>query len=553
MVVGVLILGVLIANLAQGGVWIIEGLNGLNGANGADGQDGQNGANGSDGSDGKSAYELAVEAGFSGDLHEWLLSLAVQGGSGPEGPAGSAGVGVADVYINEKGNLIVKLTNGQLLDAGFVGTSGSISGVVDEMGFEEVYEFVVKNSHNPTIYLRRSPDLENGEICGTVSEGTELLRIGVQADQANGFSRFLYNGEVCYARTVNFDLKYNYDGVIPTVHLPASMVLTKGKQTWFITDQIVSGLASDLRVSYTYEGSGTRLFNGSESFAITPTAKGKATLTLTIHKADGGVLQTVYKQSVSITVVEAQSTLPLTGLLIGDSRISDGAILSKLNTDLTNLKLLGTRATKNEGLAHEGRGAWSTEDYLTKASVSIAGTDLANPFYNPNTKTFDFTYYMKQTQYDTTEKLDFVVLNLGANDGYSAVSAENLNIMVASIRAYAQSKGYTIRIFVMSEYLSPADDYCLKQDYNTNVENLRLKQYQYFTYLEEQFAGREEEGVYLLPNYLCINSFEDRVLGEVETEKGTETKITDVIHLGTKGYYKEAEMLKSYLYWLFGA
>ena len=44
---------------------------------------------GEDGEDGKSAYELAVEAGFTGTSAEWLDSLV--GPEGPEGPSGASG------------------------------------------------------------------------------------------------------------------------------------------------------------------------------------------------------------------------------------------------------------------------------------------------------------------------------------------------------------------------------------------------------------------------------------------------------------------------------
>lgn len=50
------------------------------------GEDGQDGAPGQDGAHGKSAYELAVEAGFTGTSAEWLDSLV-----GPEGPSGASG------------------------------------------------------------------------------------------------------------------------------------------------------------------------------------------------------------------------------------------------------------------------------------------------------------------------------------------------------------------------------------------------------------------------------------------------------------------------------
>lgn len=65
------------------------GADGKNGADGQPGRDGKNGADGQpgkDGKDGKSAYELAVSQGFTGDLKAWLNSL-----KGEQGPAGKDG------------------------------------------------------------------------------------------------------------------------------------------------------------------------------------------------------------------------------------------------------------------------------------------------------------------------------------------------------------------------------------------------------------------------------------------------------------------------------
>ena len=58
-----------------------DGVDGADGAPGRDGRDGKNGkdgkdgAPGRDGNDGKSAYEIAVEHGFSGTEEEWLDSM----------------------------------------------------------------------------------------------------------------------------------------------------------------------------------------------------------------------------------------------------------------------------------------------------------------------------------------------------------------------------------------------------------------------------------------------------------------------------------------------
>lgn len=54
-----------------------------------DGQNGKDGADGANGTDGKSAYELAVEKGFSGSLVQWLNSLV--GAAGADGKDGADG------------------------------------------------------------------------------------------------------------------------------------------------------------------------------------------------------------------------------------------------------------------------------------------------------------------------------------------------------------------------------------------------------------------------------------------------------------------------------
>ncbi|WP_223251767.1 hypothetical protein [Bacillus atrophaeus] len=52
-----------------------KGDKGSTGAIGAKGDKGDTGAAGKDGKDGLSAYELAVQQGFTGTLDEWLASL----------------------------------------------------------------------------------------------------------------------------------------------------------------------------------------------------------------------------------------------------------------------------------------------------------------------------------------------------------------------------------------------------------------------------------------------------------------------------------------------
>jgi hypothetical protein len=68
------------------------GETGATGATGAKGDKGDKGDDGSDGADGQSAYELAVAGGFEGDVTAWLASLkGDKGDDGDPGPKGDKG------------------------------------------------------------------------------------------------------------------------------------------------------------------------------------------------------------------------------------------------------------------------------------------------------------------------------------------------------------------------------------------------------------------------------------------------------------------------------
>ena len=76
------------------------------------------------GKDGLSAYEIAVKNGFEGDEAAWLASLKGETGEqGSQGERGEPGVGIADAYVNDQLHLIIVLTNGKEIDAGYVGVS----------------------------------------------------------------------------------------------------------------------------------------------------------------------------------------------------------------------------------------------------------------------------------------------------------------------------------------------------------------------------------------------------------------------------------------------
>ena len=122
-------------------------------------------------------------------------------------------------------------------------------------------------------------------------------------------------------------------------------------------------------------------------------------------------------------------------LAIGDSTVDQDTMTSQLldhfaaqSKTLTLLGTLGNGSNKNEG-----RAGWKVSDYLTNKQYQ----GVVNPFYNPATQTFDFSYYMTNQQYAT---VDFVVLQMGINDLSSNADPitiwTNLKVIIDSILAY---------------------------------------------------------------------------------------------------------------------
>ena len=97
-----------------------DGVNGVNGVNGKDGADGKNGTNGKDGADGVGIADIKLNE--NGELIVTLTDSTVKNLGKVKG---EDGVGISGVSINENGELIVTLTDGTELNAGAVPTAAA--------------------------------------------------------------------------------------------------------------------------------------------------------------------------------------------------------------------------------------------------------------------------------------------------------------------------------------------------------------------------------------------------------------------------------------------
>ncbi len=527
----------------------LKGQNGTNGAHGApgkdgadgkdgeDGKDGTDGTNGADGADGaagapgKSAYEIAVEYGYEGSEQEWIEQFSGKIGEDR----------IVSAFVDENYHLILVRADGVHVDAGYVGTvvtpDGSQVLGKDADGYLIVDEWVRTTGN---LNLRSTPEVKAdwSNVVTTLSSGAEVARVGI--DPEGGWSKVVWNGEVCYASSKYLVLQEQEQNV--SANVADSYTLTVGEQFWFYSDQLTGSLAANMQVSYRLEGSCTCVMT-DQGFGVTPNMAGAYTLTVTVSKTEGGTYRIMYQKTAQIIAVDKQEKT-LSGIVIGDSRIGDGTIVNTLKATFGDaLTLLGTRQS-SAGTPHEGRGAWSTTNYLTSA----VAFDVPNAFYNAqnpqtnlhtgSTHYFDFGYYLAENGYEAP---DFVVICLGANDVYSQDSVYNVDAMIRSIKNATDDK---TAVLVMTEYLSPTGGYELAGK-GTDIAKKRAQQFAYFAMQQETFGDREDEGVYLVNCYAAVND-------TTHWQTNAEGKIIDAVHLGRQGYVAETRVLEAYLYRIFG-
>ncbi|MEK4501152.1 SGNH/GDSL hydrolase family protein [Bacillus sp. FSL R12-0069] len=156
----------------------------------------------------------------------------------------------------------------------------------------------------------------------------------------------------------------------------------------------------------------------------------------------------------------------------------------------------------------EGRGGWRLTDYTgtTKRKDGTIYLKPDNPFWNPNTQIFDFTYYMNANSFDG---VDYVIIMLGTNDitGFShELETENI----------AQPTMEEILAYMPVEYKKMIDSI---HQFNPNIkigiippplagrnDDFNSKQAK-FAEMQQYHFDKKINNVYALGNYLATGKF----------------------------------------------
>ena len=175
----------------------------------------------------------------------------------------------------------------------------------------------------------------------------------------------------------------------------------------------------------------------------------------------------------------------------------------------------------------EGRSGWSADDYFTSGKSGIT-----NPFYNPSTQTFDFSYYI--TNNPSFSDVDVVNILLGRNNAWSTTVLEKIEDMVDSILDYNSNIIVTIMCASnvacnntgMGKYLQNVyRDMINKQNYNIALSG-------YFD---------EYQNVLIVWQNLNLDNVYDFAMEEVDSSIVNSEKVkmyVDNVHPSQSGYKK---------------
>lgn len=228
-------------------------------------------------------------------------------------------------------------------------------------------------------------------------------------------------------------------------------------------------------------------------------------------------------------------------LVIGDSITAANVWTDKLidlfADDVMNIEMLGTRGTSKA--PNEGRGGWRAWNYAFEKDASNDGlsSSVTNPFFNPVSNKFDFSYYMNNQNYSS---VDYVLICLGTNDVSRITHNTDDDILLAwrtiidSIKNFDNNIKILIWLLPMPCGLTNEQP---KKDIFLHMKELLINNY-------DNTTSRRTNKIYLVDVGCSISPTDDfNYKEELISEYGEEKwkRPTDIIHPATKGYYAIAK------------
>lgn len=279
--------------------------------------------------------------------------------------------------------------------------------------------------------------------------------------------------------------------------------------------------------------------NLAESLRIIARTPGDHPLTLRALDSEG--TEKASAQCI-IRVVEDTVKPEIKAIFIGDSLTHASVYLAELQNLMgPALTLYGTRtdtrpdSTGTERvIMHEGRSSWAYRDYV--GSPEKAG--MTNSFFDPETKTFDFSYYMKE--HPEFRDVTDVFLLSGPNDVGDKDYIRNLNRITDSIRRFRRD----IRLHIMLPLPNCRDGYGWGVRNSYHYLHFKNAIYDYCRDIIAAYGSADRTSIISVnANIDCRYDFP---LTEVPANSRNPRPVTVVnenVHPSEYGYYRMADMI----------
>lgn len=333
------------------------------------------------------------------------------------------------------------------------------------------------------------------------------------------------------------------------LNLPAKLYALVGEELNIYFDNIVDGHDTD----YSFDVTCSVGMQMERCYRLTAETAGSYDITISATDKNG---VTVEKSStIIVSDTSAGSGVTKNLIILGDSTTNNGIAVSKMNenfsSDAMSVTTLGTRGISPNN--HEGRSGWTFAKYFTNPGDDA----VANPFYNPSTKTFDAAYYFANSGVAIP---DWFFINLGINDTFGLVTDNALNStittlngycdnMIASLKAVAPNIKIGVCLTIPPNYSQDA----FGKAYKCGQTRKRYKRNNVLWVQNqiEQYDGREAENIYLVPIYTNLDTKYNMGIEQIQhNRRNTEKYASPIgnggVHPVESGYWQIADV-----YWFF--
>lgn len=348
--------------------------------------------------------------------------------------------------------------------------------------------------------------------------------------------------------------------------LPSVLPAVVGHEVNIYFDNVV--LVPD-RCQLLFDVECARGMQQDERWTYVPTASEIGDIGLTIEVRDtGNKVIASGRTIIRVIPADAGAGKEISALIIGDS-LTHASIYPEEILNLCKpsgnptLKLYGTHHVEGTSPEnrHEGYGGWTFERFVTFYSENRTTDDLgtrSSPFvYMEDGKaTLDFKRYVQENC--SGKSPDFVTIELGCNDIFGSNEADQqstidkaLGFADKLLKVILDAGANTKVGFVMLPPPAASQD-AFGSNYGCSQTRwqYRRNQHRFTEQMISKYGNRENERIYLIPDYVNIDTVRGFPAEVVPANSRTAEKITrmvNAVHPSESGYKQMADSIYAWM------